>query len=102
VAEPLDHEPPARVGQGLEDPVQIGQLVNHALEYAPARGQQSSDYFSIEPLLGDHDAAAHRQGDHEIIVVGRPDFSAERVTACGSELTVAIRSRSRLWAVISP
>jgi hypothetical protein len=28
--------------------------------------------------------------------------SAERMTACGSELTVAIRSRSRLCAVISP
>ena len=33
LAEPLHHEPPARVGQGPEDEIQIGGLVNHVLEY---------------------------------------------------------------------
>ena len=32
-AEPLHHDPPARVGQGLEHPVQVRRLVKHALEY---------------------------------------------------------------------
>ena len=35
LAKPIYHQPPARVGQGLEDPVQISQLVNHVLEYEP-------------------------------------------------------------------
>ena len=39
LAKPIYHEPPARVGRGLEDPVQISQLVNHVLEYESGRSQ---------------------------------------------------------------